>query len=161
MTTTDVPEVLQAARQAQVNVLKATFLEASKTLRDNAVRRSLAIAQAQQQIDSLLAEAQTEWDAVLAAWDLTAQEHALPVEGGKVVPAVIKFSPDELQLAVGNNEVLYVTPSQSCWFMAPDESGERLCYVCNRRVHLEDAHVSVIPDDPSEVPFLPEDEEPA
>ncbi len=108
----------------------------------------------QNEIDELTALNRNMADSATKVWNERMNELKLPVEGGAVVPWTKQGTPDELILAIGEDEywVVYSTKTRHHYGPAIDDSGNRLCLSCAEQHYgtLPKYDLAVIPPDAPE-----------
>lgn len=144
----------EAERRLRVAAVEGAFIPYFTAARTAIADTSGKVKKLRADADYLEKWVQIELESLVDAWNKAMDKSRFPVEGGTVVPYTRRISPNELELFIGQDELINITVGadnivRTCWFgPLNDETRKRTCYLCNRQamVAAEHVDVSVIPD---------------
>ena len=157
-----------ALRRDLLNSIDAAWIGAVAATRKVLAANDRKLKNLQFEIDHLMSQQRLIAESSVTVWNQAMDRLRLPVEGGTVVPATLRMSPEELILLIGDDEffVIYATGKRHHYGPTVDGKGARDCYECGHRGFLEPVDLAVISDDVPDSVWaalkqkLPADDEP-
>lgn len=144
------PEERKAKRADILISIDAAYLGTVGGTRKRLNANDAEVKRLQAEIDGLRHESANIVDSSITAWNQAMTRLQMPVEGGAVVPWTHRITPDELLLAIGDDEYFCIYTTGSHHHFGPaTESGHRSCYDsgCTAVVSLPKYDLGIIPPD--------------